>query len=185
MLCLSFGGFEKGSTADCRGDNSALFQLNGVPDTPGRGCPSVAEAENHKSALFTELADLIVGQRNARGFFPDDDEVFGTKALPDLCLNLVDKQIRIHFAGINESPNLSRQRSSTGSNGNRLSRLREGWLMNRYRQCRLLPMSLVPAHSLSPRISRPTNFCINATVIKVKVSMRMLRTEITSMTPWF
>jgi hypothetical protein len=86
--------------------------------------------------LFTELADLIVGQRNARGFFPDDDEVFGTKALPDLCLNLVDKQIRIHFAGINESPNLSRQRSATGSNGNRLSRLREGWLMNRYRQCR-------------------------------------------------
>jgi hypothetical protein len=138
VLCLSFGGFEKRSAADCRGDNSVLFQLNGVPDTPGRRCPSVAEAENHKSALFAELAELIVGQRNARGFLPDDNEVFGTKPLPDFRLNLVDKQIRIHFAGIDESPNLSCQRSATGSNGNWLSRFREGWLMNCYLQCRFL-----------------------------------------------
>ena len=87
--------------------------------------------------MFTELADLIVGQRNARGFLPHDDEVFGKKSLPNFCLNLVDKQIRIYLAGVNESPNLSCQRSSPGSNGNRLSRLREGRLMNGYLQCRL------------------------------------------------
>jgi hypothetical protein len=70
--------------------------------------------------------------------------------LPDLGLNLVDKQIRIYLAGINESPNLSCQRSSPGRNGNRLSRLRKGWLMNGYLQCRLQSMESAPGSLVEP-----------------------------------
>jgi hypothetical protein len=70
--------------------------------------------------------------------------------LPDFCLNPVDKQIRIYLAGIDESPNLSGQRSSPGRNGNRLSRLREGWLMNGYLQWRLQIYRPAPGSLVEP-----------------------------------
>src|SRR5262249_17797059 len=55
-----------------------------------------------------------------------------------------------YLAGINKSPNLSCQRSSPSRNGNRLSRLREGRLMNGYLQYRLQSMGPAPDLLVEP-----------------------------------